>query len=186
MEATTTIEVTTTNSIDLINLELQINFLLATLKCPDVCWTVDKLTEIFEETKNSILESGSMEQLANFMKEIKDDKDILKTLTKCGKQMFDIIKSMSKKYKAKGIKIIKGSVCLTFCFATNNDLENYIDKLREKECGLIGDISKVILSKPLLDVFHVDSKYVSWTISKVTVNKGLYIGFFFHVNNKSN
>lgn len=83
---------------------------------------------------------------------------------------------MEKKYNAMEMKITEGSICLTFCFATEHYLENYLNLLRNKEIGLIEDISNVILNKELMDIFHIDSTYVRWTLSKVTVNKGkLYV-----------
>lgn len=175
MQATAKIEVTTDKEIEKMFLEVQIKFLLTALKYPSKSWTVNKLIKITEDINNKIMDSGRKDVLKKLLTEVNNDSDVVKTLTRCGKKMYDVIRSMEKKYNAMEMKITEGSICLTFCFATEHYLENYLNLLRNKEIGLIEDISNVILNKELMDIFHIDSTYVRWTLSKVTVNKGLYI-----------
>lgn len=176
MQATAKIEVTTDKEIEKMFLEVQIKFLLTALKYPSKSWTVNKLIKITEDINNKIMDSGRKDVLKKLLTEVNNDSDVVKTLTRCGKKMYDVIKSMEKKYNAMEMKITEGSICLTFCFATEHYLENYLNLLRNKEIGLIEDISNVILNKELMDIFHIDSTYVRWTLSKVTVNKGkLYV-----------
>lgn len=89
--------------------------------------------------------------------------------------MFEVLKSMTMKYKSTELKITDGCVCFTFSFSTYEILKEYLNLLQTGDDCLRRDISEVIMNKTLLDIFHIDSNHVTCHISKVTIMRGLYI-----------
>lgn len=86
--------------------------------------------------------------------------------------MFYALKSITKKYRSTDLKITDGCVCLTFSFATYDSLEKYLNLLRIGDEDLRRDLTDVMLNKTLLEIFHIDSYHVTWSIDKVTVMRG--------------
>lgn len=87
--------------------------------------------------------------------------------------MFYALKSITEKYRSTELKITDGCVCLTFSFATYDSLEKYLNLLRIGDEDLRRDFTDVMLNKTLLEIFHIDSNHVTWSIDKVTVMRGL-------------
>lgn len=62
---------------------------------------------------------------------------------------------------------------LTFSFADVNDLENYLEKVRNKDEQLIADLSRILLNKTLLSIFDINPTLATWNASELKVFKGL-------------
>lgn len=156
-------------------LDTMIKFLLTTIKKPSELWLVTDLIYILEDTLKTIDDCGRSDLLRELITAIKEDDDIQFTLSRCGKRMFEVLKSMTMKYKSTELKITDGCVCFTFSFSTYEILKEYLNLLQTGDDCLRRDISEVIMNKTLLDIFHIDSNHVTWHISKVTIMRGLYI-----------
>lgn len=112
--------------------------------------------------------------MISFIKRLDRDKKIAATLLKCGEEMFKLISSFQEKYVANKLKISYGCVCVTFCFADSSDLENYLEKVRNKDKHLITGLSKILLNETFLRIFDINPRVVTWKVSELKVYKGLW------------
>lgn len=69
----------------------------------------------------------------------------------------------------------KGSLRVTFCFVNDFDLETFMQKLADNDGQLIKDLSRLILSKTLLQIFNIDPQLVCWTASTAKIYSGMSI-----------
>lgn len=92
--------------------------------------------------------------------------------------MFELVSSIQEKYAARDIAFTDGCVCVTFSFANVEDLENYLEKVRNKDEQLTIDLSRILLNKTLLSIFDINPTLVTWNASELKVFKGLLWGFF--------
>lgn len=177
--------ISATSETDQIMLECAVNFLLRNLENPDESWTKEKIVSHVEKTIQQLINSNAEQLLISFIKRLDNDKKIAATLLKCGEEMFKLISSFQEKYVANKLKITYGCVCVTFCFADSSDLENYLEKVRNKDKHLITGLSKILLNETLLRIFDINPRVVSWKASELKVYKGLWcfspIYFTFHL-----
>ncbi|XP_052711354.1 uncharacterized protein LOC128185748 isoform X4 [Crassostrea angulata] len=157
---------------DQIMLECAVNFLLRNLENPDESWTKEKIVSHVEKTIQQLINSNAEELLISFIKRLDRDKKIAATLLKCGEEMFKLISSFQEKYVANKLKISYGCVCVTFCFADSSDLENYLEKVRNKDKHLITGLSKILLNETFLRIFDINPRVVTWKVSELKVYKG--------------
>lgn len=67
------------------------------------------------------------------MKSLNNDEMIVIILLRCGKKMFEFVFFIQERYLVRNIEFIDGCVCVMFCFVDVNDLENYLEKVWNKD-----------------------------------------------------
>lgn len=167
-------EFTTSTGVEKSKIEALNEYLLYILKNPNSSWTSENLIEMVKDSIHKTVDNGREDLLEKFFDAIQNDNETKKTLSMCGIEMYRTLASTQKKCRATQLRVTKGCLCFTFCFATKSDLEHYLNILRNENKEFKRNISEAILNKKVMDVFKVDSKCVSWDISEVTVIKGLY------------
>lgn len=155
-------------------IEALTEYLLFILKNPNTSWTCENLIEIVKDNIHNTVDNGREDLLKKVYDTIQNDYETKKTLSQCGIEMYWALTKTKENCKATQVGVTKGCLCFTFCFATDSDLEHYLNILRNEDKDFKRNISEVILDKQLLNVFEVDSKRVSWDITEVTVIKGMY------------
>lgn len=165
-KAMTKTKITTGKEMETETLKTMIKFLLTTMKNPSKMWLASDLIQVLDDTLKTIDECGRSDLLKELMTEIREDDEIQLTLSSCGIKMFYALKSITKKYRSTDLKITDGCVCLTFSFATYDSLEKYLNLLRIGDEDLRRDLTDVMLNKTLLEIFHIDSYHVTWSIDK--------------------
>lgn len=165
---------TTSTEVEKKRVEALHEFLIFTLNEQNSLWTPKNLIEMVEDNIHRTADNGREDLLEKFFDTIKKEPKAKKTLSKCGIKMYRALASTKMKCRATQLKVSKGCLCFTFSFATESDLEHYLNILRNEDKELKRNISEAILDKKVLNVFEVDLKRVSWNISEVTVIKGLY------------
>lgn len=175
-----TTEVKTEKEKDNILLKAQLDWLLEIIRNPNKTFKKPKLLKHIKDMMDKLHDRNEIEMLCQFRTDIDKAKNINKVLHKIENEIYIKFDSIEKKYNAKKINISENCKNFAFQFATFDDLNLFLNKLRRGEKNLRRDISEVILNKNLMKVFHVEPEYVSWTIPNVTVNKGVSIdlGFF--------
>lgn len=165
---------TTSSGVEKSKIEALNEYLLFILKNPNTSWTSETLIELVKDNIHNTVDNGREDLLEKFFDAIRNDNETKKTLSQCGIEMYRALTRTKEKCKATQVGVTKGCLCFTFCFATDSDLEHYLNILRNEDKDFKRNISDVILDKQLMNVFEVDSKRVSWDITEVTVIKGLY------------
>lgn len=168
-------EFTTSTEVEKSKIEALNEYLLYILKNPNSSWTSENLIEMVKDNIHKTVDDGREDLLKKLFDTIQNDNETKKTLSSCGIEMYRALASTKKKCRATQLRVTKGCLCFTFCFATNSDLEHYLNILRNESKELKKNILEAILDKKVMNVFKVDSKCVSWDISEVTVIKGLYV-----------
>lgn len=153
-------------------LECLVNLLIRHLRDPDESWTKEMIISHVENMIQRLVNSNEEELLISFIKRLNNDKGIATTLLRCGEKMFELVSSIQEKYAARKIAITLQS-CITFSFANVNDLENYLEKVRNKDEQLTTDLSRILLNKTLLSIFYINPTLVRWNASELKVFKGL-------------
>lgn len=67
------------------------------------------------------------------MKSLNNDERIVIILLRCGKKMFEFVFFIQERYLVRNIVFIDGCVCVMFFFVDVNDLENYLEKVWNKD-----------------------------------------------------
>lgn len=163
-------------------LECPVNLLIRHLRDPDESWTKEMIISHVENMIERLVNSNEEQLFISFMKSLNNDEKIATTLLRCGKKMFELVSSIQERYSARNIAFTDGCVCVTFSFADVNDLENYLEKVRNKDEQLITDLSRVLLNKTLLSIFDINPTLVTWNASELKVFKGLQWVFFILLN----
>lgn len=156
---------------DRLMLECLVNLLIRHLRDPDESWTKEMIISHVENMIQRLVNSNEEELLISFIKRLNNDKGIATTLLRCGEKMFELVSSIQEKYAARKIAITLQS-CITFSFANVNDLENYLEKVRNKDEQLTTDLSRILLNKTLLSIFYINPTLVRWNASELKVFKG--------------
>lgn len=159
-------------------LKCPVNLLIRHLRDPDESWTKEMIISHVENMIQRLVNSNEEQLFISFMKSLNNDEMIATTLLRCGKKMFELVSSIQERYSARNIAFTDGCVCVTFSFANVNDLENYLEKVRNKDEQLITDLSRILLNKTLLSIFDINPTLVTWNASELKVFKGLLWGFF--------
>lgn len=154
-------------------LECPVNLLIRHLRDPDESWTKEMIISHVENMIQRLVNSNEEQLFISFMKSLNNDEKIATTLLRCGKKMFELVSSIQERYSARNIAITDGCVCVTFSFADVNDLENYLEKVRNKDEQLIADLSRILLNKTLLSIFDINPTLATWNASELKVFKGL-------------
>lgn len=154
-------------------LECPVNLLIRHLRDPDESWTKEMIISHVENMIQRLVNSNEEQLFISFMKSLNNDEMIATTLLRCGKKMFELVSSIQERYSARNIAITDGCVCVTFSFADVNDLENYLEKIRNKDEQLITDLSRILLNKTLLSIFDINPTLATWNASELKVFKGL-------------
>lgn len=154
-------------------LECPVNLLIRHLRDPDESWTKEMIISHVENMIERLVNSNEEQLFISFMKSLNNDEKIATTLLRCGKKMFELVSSIQERYSARKIAFTDGCVCVTFSFADVNDLENYLEKVRNKDEQLIADLSRILLNKTLLSIFDINPTLATWNASELKVFKGL-------------
>lgn len=154
-------------------LECPVNLLIRHLRDPDESWTKEMIISHVENMIQRLVNSNEEQLFISFMKSLNNDEKIATTLLRCGKKMFELVSSIQERYSARKIAFTDGCVCVTFSFADVNDLENYLEKVRNKDEQLIADLSRILLNKTLLSIFYINPTLATWNASELKVFKGL-------------
>lgn len=157
---------------DQLMLECPVNLLIRHLRDPDESWTKEMIISHVENMIQRLVNSNEEQLFISFMKSLNNDERIATTLLRCGKKMFELVSSIQERYSARNIAFTDGCVCVTFSFANVNDLENYLEKVRNKDEQLITDLSRILLNKTLLSIFDINPTLVTWNASELKVFKG--------------
>lgn len=157
---------------DQLMLECPVNLLIRHLRDPDESWTKEMIISHVENMIQRLVNSNEEQLFISFMKSLNNDEKIATTLLRCGKKMFELVSSIQERYSARNIAFTDGCVCVTFSFANVNDLENYLEKVRNKDEQLITDLSRILLNKTLLSIFDINPTLVTWNASELKVFKG--------------
>lgn len=157
---------------DQLMLECPVNLLIRHLRDPDESWTKEMIISHVENMIQRLVNSNEEQLFISFMKSLNNDEKIATTLLRCGKKMFELVSSIQERYSARNIAFTDGCVCVTFSFADVNDLENYLEKIRNKDEQLITDLSRILLNKTLLSIFDINPTLVTWNASELKVFKG--------------
>lgn len=157
---------------DQLMLECPVNLLIRHLRDPDESWTKEMIISHVENMIQRLVNSNEEQLFISFMKSLNNDEKIATTLLRCGKKMFELVSSIQERYSARNIAFTDGCVCVTFSFADVNDLENYLEKVRNKDEQLITDLSRILLNKTLLSIFDINPTLVTWNASELKVFKG--------------
>lgn len=174
LEAQMKTDFTTSTEVEKSKAEALNEYLLFILNASNSSYTSKNLIEMVEDNIHRTVDSGREDLLEKFFDTIKNDHKTKKTLSKCGIKMYRALASTKIKCRATQLKVSKGCLCFTFSFATESDLEHYLNILRSEDKEFKRNISEAILDKKVMNVFKIDLKRVSWDISEVTVIKGLY------------
>lgn len=158
---------------DQLMLECPVNLLIRHLRDPDESWTKEMIISHVENMIQRLVNSNEEQLFISFMKSLNNDERIATTLLRCGKKMFELVSSIQERYSARKIAFTDGCVCVTFSFADVNDLENYLEKVRNKDEQLITDLSRILLNKTLLSIFDINPTLATWNASELKVFKGL-------------
>lgn len=158
---------------DQLMLECPVNLLIRHLRDPDESWTKEMIISHVENMIQRLVNSNEEQLFISFMKSLNNDERIATTLLRCGKKMFELVSSIQETYSARNIAFTDGCVCVTFSFADVNDLENYLEKVRNKDEQLIADLSRILLNKTLLSIFDINPTLATWNASELKVFKGL-------------
>lgn len=158
---------------DQLMLECPVNLLIRHLRDPDESWTKEMIISHVENMIERLVNSNEEQLFISFMKSLNNDEKIATTLLRCGKKMFELVSSIQERYSARKIAFTDGCVCVTFSFADVNDLENYLEKIRNKDEQLITDLSRILLNKTLLSIFDINPTLATWNASELKVFKGL-------------
>lgn len=153
-------------------LECPVNLLIRHLRDPDESWTKEMIISHVENMIQRLVNSNEEQLFISFMKSLNNDEKIATTLLRCGKKMFELVSSIQETYSARKIAFTDGCVCVTFSFADVNDLENYLEKVRNKDEQLIADLSRILLNKTLLSIFDINPTLATWNTSELKVFKG--------------
>lgn len=154
-------------------LDCCLHFLIHSLKNPNDTWTKDKIVTHVKRMISKLVEDNEKDRLEYFCQNLYQDESLSNTLLNCGEDFYSLIFSMEEKYNARNIMLSEGSVCITFCFDYYLHLENYLKKLKRKNAQLIKDLTRIILNKPLLEIFSINQQQICWTSSTVKVYKGV-------------
>lgn len=157
---------------DQLMLECPVNLLIRHLRDPDESWTKEMIISHVENMIQRLVNSNEEQLFISFMKSLNNDEKIATTLLRCGKKMFELVSSIQETYSARKIAFTDGCVCVTFSFADVNDLENYLEKVRNKDEQLIADLSRILLNKTLLSIFDINPTLATWNTSELKVFKG--------------
>lgn len=157
---------------DQLMLECPVNLLIRHLRDPDESWTKEMIISHVENMIQRLVNSNEEQLFISFMKSLNNDEKIATTLLRCGKKMFELVSSIQERYSARKIAFTDGCVCVTFSFADVNDLENYLEKVRNKDEQLIADLSRILLNKTLLSIFDINPTLATWNASELKVFKG--------------
>lgn len=171
-QASTKSTLNTSSERDQLMLECPVNLLIRHLRDPDESWTKEMIISHVENMIQRLVNSNEEQLLISFMKSLNNDERIATTLFRCGEKMFELVSSIQEKYAARKIAITEGCVCITFSFANVNDLENYLEKVRNKDEQLTTDLSRILLNKTLLSIFDINPTLVRWNASELKVFKG--------------
>lgn len=157
---------------DQLMLECPVNLLIRHLRDPDESWTKEMIISHVENMIQRLVNSNKEQLFISFMKSLNNDEKIATTLLRCGKKMFELVSSIQERYSARNMAFTDGCVCVTFSFADVNDLENYLEKVRNKDEQLITDLSRILLNKTLLSIFDINPTLATWNASELKVFKG--------------
>lgn len=113
-----------------------------------------------------------------FVRRLQTDKNISKTLMKCGEDFVAMLFSFKQRYNARNILLSEGSLCVTFCFDNDLTLETFMRKIVNNDIQLTKDFSRIILNKTLLNIFNIDPQQVWWTANTAKIYLGLLIAIF--------
>lgn len=166
-------EVKTSTELDNCKIEALHSYVIYILKNRGSSWTHESLLEILIDNIQTNIANKRNDLVDDLFFAIKNDNDTKETLSIFAINLYKVVDSVKERSWATQLKVTKGSLCFTFCFSTDTDLEHYLNLLRNKNKDFKRSISDVILNETLLGVFQVNSKCVSWDISEVTVIKGL-------------
>lgn len=155
------------------SLKLYLHYLIKNLKNPDETWTKEKILQHIEDTMCELEDNNEIDLLHNFFKTLSTDKHISKTLMKCGEDFVAMLFSFQQRHKARNISMSEGSLCVTFCFVNDLNLETFMQKLADNDGQLKKDFSRLILNKTLLKIFNIDPQLVWWTASTAKIYQGL-------------
>lgn len=153
------------------------------MKNPDETWTKEKILQHIEDTMCELEDNNEIDLLHNFFKTLSTDKHISKTLMKCGEDFVAMLFSFQQRHKARNISMSEGSLCVTFCFVNDLNLETFMQKLADNDGQLKKDFSRLILNKTLLKIFNIDPQLVWWTASTAKIYRGyvIYVSFSFNI-----
>lgn len=157
---------------DQLMLECPVNLLIRHLRDPDESWTKEMIISHVEDMIQRLVNSNEEQLFISFMKNLNNDERIATTLLRCGEKMFELVSSIQERYAARNIAFTDGCVCVTFSFANVDDLENYLEKIRNKDEQLITDLSRILLNKTLLSIFDINPTLVTWNASELKAFKG--------------
>lgn len=157
---------------DQLMLECPVNLLIRHLRDPDETWTKELIISHVEDMIQRLVNSNEEQLFISFMRSLNNDERIATTLLRCGEKMFELVSSIQEKYAARNIAFTDGCVCVTFSFANVDDLENYLEKVRNKDEQLTIDLSRILLNKTLLSIFDINPTLATWNASELKVFKG--------------
>lgn len=145
------------------------------MKNPNETWTKEKILQHIKDAMRELEDENKEDLLSNFVETLSTDKDILETLMKCGEDFVALLFFFRQRHKAQDISMSKGSLRVTFCFVNDFDLKTFMQKLADNDGQLIKDLSRLILSKTLLQIFNIDPQLVWWTASTAKIYSGMSI-----------
>lgn len=153
-------------------LKVCLKYLINNLKNPDETWTKEKILQHIEDAITTLEKNNEKKLLNNFLRKLRRDKKISKTLMKCGEDFVALLFSFKQRHNAQTVFLSEGSLCVTFCFVNDLDLETFMRKIANNDDQLTKDMSRIILNKTLLSIFNTDPQLVWWTASTAKVYLG--------------
>lgn len=155
-----------------------LKYLINNLKHPDETWTKEKILQHIEDAITTLEKNNEIKLLNNFLQKLRRDKHIFKTLMKCGEDFVAMLLSIKQRHNARNILLSEGSLCVTFCFINESNLEKFMQKLANNDDQLIKDLSRIILNKTVLNIFNIDPQLVWWTAATARIHLGLSVTIF--------
>lgn len=131
-----------------------------------------------EDAITTLEKNNEIKLLNNFLQKLRRDKHIFKTLMKCGEDFVAMLFSIKQRHNARNILLSEGSLCVTFCFINESNLEKFMQKLANNDDQLIKDLSRIILNKTVLNIFNIDPQLVWWIAATARIHLGLSVTIF--------
>lgn len=162
-------------------MKVLLKYLINNLKNPDETWTKEKILQHIEDAMSTLEKNNEIKLLNKFLRKLRRDKQISKTLMKCGEDFVALLFSFKQRHNARNVILSEGSLCVTFCFVNDLNLETFMRKIANNDDQLTKDLSRIILNKTLLSIFNIDPQLVWWTASTAKVYLGSSFTFALNI-----